>query len=80
LRGSLARYSRQSSFAEFARGFGFLEAICDKVLVFRPPFGLLCLGLEGWMFLGHMNHVFRSWYETALADNFGPGCSARVTE
>ena len=32
---------------------GPLEAVCHKVLIFCPPFGLLCLSLEGWLFLGH---------------------------
>jgi hypothetical protein len=53
LAGPLAGNSRHGSLAEFARGFGLLEAVCDKVLIFRPPFGLLCLSLEGWLFLGH---------------------------
>ena len=45
--------SCHGSLAEFARGFGLLEAVRDKVLIFRPLFGLLCLSLEGWLFLGH---------------------------
>ena len=53
LAGALAGNSRNGSLAEFARGFGLLEVVCDKVLIFRPPFGLLCLSLEGWLFLGH---------------------------
>src|SRR5436309_5122739 len=45
--------SRHGSLAEFARGFGLLEAVRDKILIFRPPFGLFCLSLEGWLFVGH---------------------------
>jgi hypothetical protein len=36
-----------------ACGFGLLEAIYDKVLIFRPQPGLLCFSLEGRVFLGH---------------------------
>ena len=61
LAGSFASNSRHGSLAEFARGFGLLEAVCDKVLIFRPPFGLLYLSLEGWLFLGHVDHLSRSW-------------------
>src|SRR5258708_19593981 len=53
LAGPLAGESRHDSLAEFARSFGLLEAVCDKILIFRPPFGFLCLSLEGWLFLGH---------------------------
>src|SRR5260370_5434854 len=53
LAGPLAGESRHGSLAEFARSFGLLKAVCDKILIFRPPFGLLCLSLEGWLFLGH---------------------------
>jgi hypothetical protein len=53
LAGPLAGESRHGSLAEFARSFSLLKAVCDKILIFRPPFGLLCLSLEGWLFLGH---------------------------
>jgi hypothetical protein len=50
-------HSRHGSLAEFTRSFGLLEALCDKVLIFWPPFGLLCLSLEG-RFLGHSESPF----------------------
>src|ERR1700694_4618471 len=53
LAGPFAGNSRHGSLAEFARGFGLLEAVRDKVLIFRPPLSLLFLGLEGRLFLGH---------------------------
>src|SRR5205814_3840092 len=53
--------SRHGSLAEFACGFSLLEAVRNKVLIFRPPFGLFCLRLEGWLFLGHRDHLSRSW-------------------
>src|ERR1700686_2567817 len=40
LAGRLARNPRRAPLAEFARAFGLLEAVCDKVLIFRPPCGL----------------------------------------
>jgi hypothetical protein len=53
LAGPFAGNSRYGSLAEFAGGFGLLEPVCNKVLIFRPPFGLLRLSLKGWKFLGH---------------------------
>src|SRR6267143_1213364 len=53
LAGPFAGNARHGSLAEFARGFGLLKAVRDKVLIFCPPFGLLCLSLKGWLFLGH---------------------------
>src|SRR5258708_16758526 len=53
LAGPLAGESRHGSLAEFARSFGLLKAVCDKILILLPPFGLLCLSLKGWLFLGH---------------------------
>jgi hypothetical protein len=53
LEGALARDSRHGALAEFAHDFGLLEAVCDKVLIFRPPLGLLCLSLEWVLFLSH---------------------------
>src|SRR4030081_1530571 len=41
LAGPVAGESRHGSLAEFARSFRLLEAVCDKILIFRPPFGLL---------------------------------------
>jgi hypothetical protein len=55
--GPLTRDSRHGPAAEFAGGFGLLEAIRDQGLIFRPPFGLLCLSLEGGLFLGHRDHL-----------------------
>src|SRR5204863_7292703 len=53
LAGSFGSNSRHRSLAEFARGFGLLEAVCDKALIFRPPLSLLCFSLKGRLFLGH---------------------------
>jgi len=47
LSGPLLGDSPHSSLTEFARSFGLLEAVCDKVLISRPPFGFLCLSIEG---------------------------------
>jgi hypothetical protein len=52
LAGTFAGNSRHGSVAEFAGGFGLLKTVCDNVLIFRPPFGLLRLGVGGWLFLG----------------------------
>ena len=51
--GPLAGNSCHGSLAESARGFGLREAVCDKILIFRPPFGLLCLTLKRRLFLKH---------------------------
>jgi hypothetical protein len=57
LAGPLAGDSRHGSPAEFARRFGLLEAVRDKVLILRPPFGLSCVSvLKGGCFFGHMDH------------------------
>jgi hypothetical protein len=46
LAGPLAGSTSHRSSTEFAGSFGAFKAVCDQVLIFRPPFSLLCLGFE----------------------------------